>query len=1635
MGAGAGAAVGGPPGAVVGGAGGAFAVNDMLLAGEAVRQFEQSGVDPYDAARAAHVIAPFMAALDTFGLMKVLRGPMRGQTDNMLKYIGKRMAHGASVESVTEMSQGIIRELTDAKLTGDPKAEARAKAIIEEGIIAGLTGGVVSGAASPFGRRQKAKDTDRDTSGLPPEQDAEQGEASVEGEFIPGDRTKPASVERARRGRTYQQKETPKPAIEGGKKLAAPGTAPTEPAAPATTGTLPAPQPEKQSLDDVMAKLQAVMEKERGEGRHRPGTQEKFAKLKAAIERRREALRLRYEDLTGQKTPVPTGRTGPPARRFGIDAQGRRFEATPSRDLVLGALSGDWPTDDSGKLGRALVELEGTPDGDAVVAALVGHEPSPESKLLTAALSRKGPPVDAETLSRVLSGLGRSPVGKQVVRALSGEAPATPVDAAAAQTDTEPSEAQKEAGNYKKGTVNIQGLDVAIENPEGTERRGTDPDGNEWSVTMPAHYGYVKRTEGADGDQVDVYVGKAPEAGTVFVVNQVDAKTKKFNEHKAFIGFADQTEVESTYDAAFDDGKGPERRQSIVPMQMDEFKKWLKDGDTKKKVSASTAQAATEAVGAQRIKRDVGQGVDRSDRIALVEYEEVSVTPKGRDVPVRYGVVEMSDVVASHDAEGRPNAAYPEALQPRDRTSKQSQDQITEFSSEGRFNPNLLMPSPSTDTGPPLLGRDLAVESGNGRMAVLQRVYGRDGTGGMRYRAAVEQWAERQGVGERTRGMRHPVLVRMRTDDADRRSLAIESNIDTKLAPSATEQAQTDAERIGGLDAIGNKGARDIDRLFAESLTSGERGSLVLPDGSLSQAGQQRIKNAVLWEGWRSSRLQRRATEAETEGYKRVVNVFHKSALAAAAARFHGADLAPIVEGLDYYLESQDKGQAVDFRLAQIDVFAESTLPGDSEVVARALDEATSEKQVTAVIEAGLGELRARGEQKTIGDLVGGRIERPLAALMNQALAEARGQTDMFAAPAPKKPAPKPKAPPKAKAMFTEDQSMVPVDKGADRYTDLTADAMKVGITPFDQAGHQAAVDWVLARGRQTGHENVVLLDSSNGTVHAGTAHKPGQVAFSPDAMERMKDPSAQIVLYHNHPGDRALSKQDVSILAAYPGLRVMVAVGHGGNFTSVRLAPGALEVLEALAKTKGPNKTPYSALIGLYRQVNKALKDVVLPLVQADAVPRPEAEHWHADTVNRILAKLGFTEYETNQDLPVDQMERLEGVYDAVVKRKISGLRDRLAGSVRATEGVVGVLDQLARSRPGRPGRAGSEAGSGRAPRRSGVREHTGLTPPRPLKGESLTVWNQLAEVAGTSISFREFRNRLAAEAFTESEAFSKAVGSLEQFYANVKGDVYERRGTMSAGANPDVRRVQVVVDRVTGEWDAGRMPYVRVVPNAQALPQGIQRRLGDSIGQTRGILVQHETQPVIYLIADKLRTNDEIQRTLIHEAVGHLSMMDMMGDDFRPLLARVWAEREAPIYRPVFDEVSRSYPDADPERLAAEMIAHMAERRMKNPIMTRIVEAVRRFLRDLGFRLAISWDEVMGLLARADRRLRERAPVETSPDSQQVRVGQALDAFKDLYESRDGKKRAPILDPKRPVESLFRILVGAVRRARCRG
>lgn len=156
----------------------------------------------------------------------------------------------------------------------------------------------------------------------------------------------------------------------------------------------------------------------------------------------------------------------------------------------------------------------------------------------------------------------------------------------------EPTQAQKEAGNYKVGRTRIGGMDIRIENPEGSVRTGVDADGTPWETQMRHHYGYFSGTMAADGDKLDVFVkpGLSEDwSGPVFVIDQVDPKTGKLDEHKVVMGAADQSEAEQIYRSNYaDDWQG---MGAITKLPLPAFKAWAKSGRLKEALGDISGQA------------------------------------------------------------------------------------------------------------------------------------------------------------------------------------------------------------------------------------------------------------------------------------------------------------------------------------------------------------------------------------------------------------------------------------------------------------------------------------------------------------------------------------------------------------------------------------------------------------------------------------------------------------------------------------------------------------------------------------------------------------------------------------------------------------------------------------------------------------------------------------------------------------------------------------------------------------------------------------------------------------------------------------------------------------------------------------
>ena len=160
-----------------------------------------------------------------------------------------------------------------------------------------------------------------------------------------------------------------------------------------------------------------------------------------------------------------------------------------------------------------------------------------------------------------------------------------------AKVDTNPTEAQKEAGNYKKGHINVDGFNVTIEQPKGSVRRGKDANGKEWKTEMHNTYGYIRGTESVDGDHIDIFLSDNPTEGNVFVVDQVN-KDGSFDEHKVMYGFSDMESARKAYLSNYEEGW--QGLGNITEVSKEEFKKWIDSSKRKTKPFAEYSSVKTE---------------------------------------------------------------------------------------------------------------------------------------------------------------------------------------------------------------------------------------------------------------------------------------------------------------------------------------------------------------------------------------------------------------------------------------------------------------------------------------------------------------------------------------------------------------------------------------------------------------------------------------------------------------------------------------------------------------------------------------------------------------------------------------------------------------------------------------------------------------------------------------------------------------------------------------------------------------------------------------------------------------------------------------------------------------------------------
>lgn len=206
---------------------------------------------------------------------------------------------------------------------------------------------------------------------------------------------------------------------------------------------------------------------------------------------------------------------------------------------------------------------------------------------------------------------------------------------AIAETETEPTEAQKKAGNYKKGHLSFGGYDYTVETPKGVTRSGKDEQGKPWSVTMHDTYGYILGKIGVDGDHIDMFINDAADLdtfdGNVYVVDQVNPETGEFDEHKVMYGYPSEEAATEAYLANYSKGWKGLGKVTSVPKAT--FDKWLESSDRKTKPFAEYAMVQKEQAKFDRDVKEVKpENLTEAQRVA---YDAVSTMLKKAGIPVK----------------------------------------------------------------------------------------------------------------------------------------------------------------------------------------------------------------------------------------------------------------------------------------------------------------------------------------------------------------------------------------------------------------------------------------------------------------------------------------------------------------------------------------------------------------------------------------------------------------------------------------------------------------------------------------------------------------------------------------------------------------------------------------------------------------------------------------------------------------------------------------------------------------------------------------------------------------------------------------------------------------------------------------
>ena len=385
------------------------------------------------------------------------------------------------------------------------------------------------------------------------------------------------------------------------------------------------------------------------------------------------------------------------------------------------------------------------------------------------------------------------------------------------------------------------------------------------------------------------------------------------------------------------------------------------------------------------LDKEPGAKVERRDPATknpaplLVGKIATAKTERGTAVKVQYAVVEAETLVTSHTVDMKVNPDYPAELQPRDRSRAASQEQISRIAKG--LDPDFLGESPKASEGAPIVGQDMIVESGNARTIAIHTAYGK----GLESVAGYKKWlvenAEKFGLDAKMlEGVERPVLVRVRQSEIDRVQFTQEANEQSVAAMSASEQAMADAKNLKLDEFVPSESGevihaanRDFVRHFMKDIVgTAERGRYVTDDGSISQEGVARIRNAVFAKAYGDVAAIQKLAESTDNNVRNITN-----AMLAAAPRIaklkdgvakgslYDLDISPEIAAAANKLSAlREQGLPVQRYLKQQQMFGEDLSPLAREILDVFDTHSRSAKKLSAILHAYADTIFAMGNPK-----------------------------------------------------------------------------------------------------------------------------------------------------------------------------------------------------------------------------------------------------------------------------------------------------------------------------------------------------------------------------------------------------------------------------------------------------------------------------------------------------------------------------------------------------------------------------------------------------------------------------------------------------------------------------------------------